>query len=62
MIKFALKCSRDPQSVTKDEHDLLRRQGFTQSQIAAHTGKNEIGYLMGEYRCTTCGESIAKKL
>ncbi len=33
MIKFALKCSRDPQSVTKDDHDSLRQQGLAQSEI-----------------------------
>ena len=38
MIKFALKCSRDPQSVTSDDHDSLRRQGLTQSQIVEIIG------------------------
>lgn len=33
MITFALKCARDPQSVTKDDHDSLRQRGFTQSAI-----------------------------
>ena len=33
MMKFALKCSRDPQSVTKDDHDSLRQQGLTQAEI-----------------------------
>ena len=33
MIRFAVKCSRDPQSVTKDDHDSLRQQGFMQSEI-----------------------------
>jgi len=33
MMKFSLKCSRDPQSVTKDDHDSLRKQGLSQSEI-----------------------------
>jgi len=33
MIRFAVKCSRDPQSVTKHDHDSLRQQGFMQSEI-----------------------------
>jgi|GEM_PF-318245 uncharacterized peroxidase-related enzyme len=33
MIKFSLKCSRNPQTVTKDDHDSLRQEGLTQSEI-----------------------------
>ena len=33
MITFALKCSRDPQTVTKDDHVALRQRGLTQSEI-----------------------------
>ena len=32
MIRFGLKCARDPQSVTKDDYESLRQHGFTQSE------------------------------
>lgn len=33
MILFALKCSRNPQSLTAEDYEGLRRQGLKQSQI-----------------------------
>ena len=33
MIKFALKCSRDPQGLTADDYESLRRHGYIQSEI-----------------------------
>ena len=33
MILFALKCSRDPQSLTEEDYAGLRRQGLKQSEI-----------------------------
>jgi uncharacterized peroxidase-related enzyme len=33
MIKFALKCSRDPQGLTEEDYECLRQHGFKQSEI-----------------------------
>ena len=33
MVKFALKCSRDPQSVTESDYESLREHGLNQSEI-----------------------------
>ena len=33
MIKFGVKCARDPQSLTKEDDDSLRQVGFNQSEI-----------------------------
>ena len=33
MVKFALKCSRDPQSVTENDYESLREHGLNQSEI-----------------------------
>jgi alkylhydroperoxidase family enzyme len=33
MILFAVKCSRDPQSLADDEFDKLRQHGLKHSQI-----------------------------
>lgn len=33
MMKFALKCSRTPQSLTEEDYETLRQQGFKQSEI-----------------------------
>ena len=33
MIKFGVKCARDPQSLTAEDHESLRQVGFNQSEI-----------------------------
>ena len=33
MVKFALKCSRDPQTLTETDYELLRQHGLNQSEI-----------------------------
>ena len=33
LIRFALKCSQNPKSVTEADHESLRQHGFTQSEI-----------------------------
>jgi uncharacterized peroxidase-related enzyme len=33
MIRFAVKCSHDPQGLTQDDYETLRRHGLTQSEI-----------------------------
>ena len=33
MMKFALKCSRDPQGLTEDDYESLRQHGLNQSEI-----------------------------
>lgn len=33
MIRFALKCSRNPQDLTDNDHELLRQHGLNQSEI-----------------------------
>ena len=38
MILFALKCSRNPQSLTWDDYEILRRHGLKQSEIVEIIG------------------------
>ena len=38
MILFAVKCSRDPQSLTDDDYETLRRHGLQQSEIVEIIG------------------------
>ena len=33
IIQFALKCSRNPQSLTESDYEKLRQQGLKQSEI-----------------------------
>jgi uncharacterized peroxidase-related enzyme len=33
MVKFGLKCSRDPQGLTEEDYESLRQHGLTQSEI-----------------------------
>lgn len=33
MILFATKCARDPQAITHDDYDVLRKHDLSQSQI-----------------------------
>lgn len=33
MILFAVKCARDPQALTNDDYDGLRKHGLSQTQI-----------------------------
>ena len=38
IILFAVKCSRDPQSLTEGDYDTLRRHGLQQSEIVEIIG------------------------
>ncbi len=38
MISFALKCSRDPQSLTDADYEILRQHGLNQSEIVEIIG------------------------
>ena len=42
MILFAVKCSRNPQSLTDDDYDKLRRHGLTQSEIVEIVGMSAL--------------------
>jgi len=38
MIDFATKCARSPQALTSDDYDVLRKHGFSQTQIVEIIG------------------------
>jgi alkylhydroperoxidase family enzyme len=38
MIMFAMKCAREPQAMTTDDYDGLRKHGFSQAQIMELVG------------------------
>ena len=42
MIRFAVKCSRDPQSLTTDDFDQLRKLGLKQSEIVEIIGMSAL--------------------
>jgi alkylhydroperoxidase family enzyme len=42
MILFAVKCSRNPQSLTDDDYDKLRRHGLQQSEIVEIVGMSAL--------------------
>lgn len=42
MIAFALKCSRNPQGLTGDDYDTLRRHGLQQSEIVEIVGMSAL--------------------
>lgn len=42
MILFALKCSRDPQGLTREDYDTLRRHGLKQSEIVEIIGMSAL--------------------
>jgi alkylhydroperoxidase family enzyme len=42
MILFAVKCSRDPQSLTGEDYDVLRGHGLQQSEIVEIVGMSAL--------------------
>jgi uncharacterized peroxidase-related enzyme len=42
MIRFAVKCSRDPQSLTTEDFDQLRNLGLKQSEIVEIIGMSAL--------------------